>query len=174
MRGLVQRVKSANVTVAGEQVGAIGQGLCVLVGVTHDDTADHARKMAEKIWHLRVMDDEAGVMNKSVADTTREVLVVSQFTLYGDTNGGRRPSWIAAARPELLRSAWPSLEMPRPHRLVGLAPRRTSSLRREHPPAVPRRCARSASPAPPRHQLGASPLPERRRALPRWHPPRRP
>ena len=100
MRGLVQRVKSANVTVAGEQVGAIGQGLCVLVGVTHDDTADHARKMAEKIWHLRVMDDEAGVMNKSVADTTREVLVVSQFTLYGDTNGGRRPSWIAAARPE--------------------------------------------------------------------------
>ncbi len=100
MRGLVQRVKSANVTVAGEQVGAVGQGLCVLVGVTHDDTADHARKMAEKIWHLRVMDDEAGVMNKSVADTTREVLVVSQFTLYGDTNGGRRPSWIAAARPE--------------------------------------------------------------------------
>jgi D-tyrosyl-tRNA(Tyr) deacylase len=100
MRGLVQRVKSANVTVAGEQVGAIGQGLCVLVGVTHDDTADHARKMAEKIWHLRVMDDETGVMNKSVADTTREVLVVSQFTLYGDTNGGRRPSWIAAARPE--------------------------------------------------------------------------
>lgn len=100
MRGLVQRVKSASVTVAGEMVGAIGQGLCVLVGVTHDDTADHARKLAEKIWHLRVMDDEAGVMNKSVADTTREVLVVSQFTLYGDTNSGRRPSWIAAARPE--------------------------------------------------------------------------
>jgi D-tyrosyl-tRNA(Tyr) deacylase len=100
MRGLVQRVKSASVTVAGETVGAIDQGVCVLVGVTHDDTADHARKLAEKIWHLRVMDDEAGVMNKSVADTTREVLVVSQFTLYGDTNSGRRPSWIAAARPE--------------------------------------------------------------------------
>jgi len=100
MRGLVQRVKSASVTVAGETVGAIDQGLCVLVGVTHDDTADHARKLAEKIWHLRVMDDEAGVMNKSVADTTREVLVVSQFTLYGDANSGRRPSWIAAARPE--------------------------------------------------------------------------
>ncbi len=100
MRGLVQRVRAASVTVAGEVVGSIGRGLCVLVGVTHDDTTDHARKLAEKIWHLRVMDDDAGVMNRSVADTTREVLVVSQFTLYGDTVGGRRPSWIAAARPE--------------------------------------------------------------------------
>lgn len=100
MRGLVQRVQRASVTVAGETVGEIGQGLCVLVGVTHDDTAAHAVKLAEKIWHLRVMDDEAGVMNRSVADTTREVLVVSQFTLYGDTSAGRRPSWIAAARPE--------------------------------------------------------------------------
>ena len=83
-----------------ETVGSIGPGLCVLVGVTHDDGADHARKLAEKIWHLRVMDDEAGVMNRSVADTTHQVLVVSQFTLYGDTSAGRRPSWIAAARPE--------------------------------------------------------------------------
>lgn len=87
-------------TVGGEVVGAIGPGLCVLVGVTHDDSPARARKLAEKLWHLRVMDDEAGVMNRSVADTTRELLVVSQFTLYGDTNGGRRPSWIAAARPE--------------------------------------------------------------------------
>ncbi|MEN9645852.1 MAG: hypothetical protein RL238_2521 [Actinomycetota bacterium] len=100
MRGLVQRVQRASVTVAGETVGEIGQGLCVLVGVTHDDTAAHAVKLAEKIWHLRVMDDDDGVMNRSVADTTREVLVVSQFTLYGDTSAGRRPSWIAAARPE--------------------------------------------------------------------------
>jgi D-tyrosyl-tRNA(Tyr) deacylase len=104
MRGLVQRVRSAGVTVVSEgsdeMVGSIGPGLCVLVGVAHDDGAEHARKLAEKIWHLRVMDDEAGVMNRSVADTTREVLVVSQFTLYGDTAGGRRPSWIAAARPE--------------------------------------------------------------------------
>jgi len=100
MRGLVQRVLSASVTVGDELVGAIGPGLCVFVGVTHDDGPDHARKLAEKIWHLRVMDDEAGVMNRSVADTTREVLVVSQFTLYGDTSAGRRPSWIAAARPE--------------------------------------------------------------------------
>ena len=100
MRGLVQRVKSAKVTVEGEVTGEIGQGLCVLVGVTHTDTPELAKKLAEKIWHLRVMDDDAGVMNRSVADTTREVLVVSQFTLYGDTNAGRRPSWIAAARPE--------------------------------------------------------------------------
>ena len=87
-------------TVAGEVVGEIGQGLCVLVGVTHDDSEVQARKLAEKIWHLRVMDDDEGVMNRSVADTTGEVLVVSQFTLYGDTSAGRRPSWIAAARPE--------------------------------------------------------------------------
>ena len=100
MRGLVQRVRSASVTVGGEIVGEIGQGLCVLVGVTHDDTPAHARKLAEKLWNLRVMDDDAGVMNLSVADTTRAVLVVSQFTLYGDASGGRRPSWIAAARPE--------------------------------------------------------------------------
>jgi D-tyrosyl-tRNA(Tyr) deacylase len=100
MRGLVQRVQRASVTVRGELVGEIGQGLCVLVGVTHDDTLDQARKLADKIWHLRVMDDDDGVMNLSVADTTRNVLVVSQFTLYGDTAGGRRPSWIAAARPE--------------------------------------------------------------------------
>jgi D-tyrosyl-tRNA(Tyr) deacylase len=100
MRGLVQRVRRASVTVEGETVGSIGQGLCVLVGVTHTDGPVEARKLAEKIWHLRVMDDDDGVMNRSVADTTREVLVVSQFTLYGDTNGGRRPSWIAAAKPE--------------------------------------------------------------------------
>jgi D-aminoacyl-tRNA deacylase len=100
MRGLVQRVRRAKVTVSGEVVGEIGQGLCVLVGVTHDDSADHARKLADKIWNLRVMDDDAGVMNRSVADTTGNVLVVSQFTLYGDTSAGRRPSWIAAARPE--------------------------------------------------------------------------
>jgi D-tyrosyl-tRNA(Tyr) deacylase len=100
MRGLVQRVRSASVTVAGEMTGRIGAGLCVLVGVTHDDTVAHAHKLAEKLWHLRVIDDEAGVMNLSVADTTREILVVSQFTLYGATAGGRRPSWSAAARPE--------------------------------------------------------------------------
>jgi D-tyrosyl-tRNA(Tyr) deacylase len=100
MRAVVQRVVRAEVRVGDETVGAIGRGLCVLVGVTHDDGPGEAAKMASKVWHLRVMDDDAGVMNRSVADTTREVLVVSQFTLYGDTSGGRRPSWLAAARPE--------------------------------------------------------------------------
>ena len=100
MRGLVQRVSEAKVTVDGEVVGECGPGLCVLVGVTHDDTEATARKLADKIWGLRVMDDDAGVMNRSIADTGGEVLVVSQFTLYGDTSGGRRPSWINAARPE--------------------------------------------------------------------------
>jgi len=104
MRGLVQRVTEASVTVDGadgeEVVGAIGPGLCVLVGVTHDDTEANARKLAEKIWGLRVMDDDDGVMNRSVADIGGELLIVSQFTLYGDTTGGRRPSWINAARPE--------------------------------------------------------------------------
>jgi D-tyrosyl-tRNA(Tyr) deacylase len=105
MRGLVQRVLQASVTIAsgdaaGEVVGSIGRGLCVLVGVTHDDTEANARKLAAKIWGLRVIDDDNGVMNRSIADTGGEVLIISQFTLYGDTSGGRRPSWIKAARPE--------------------------------------------------------------------------
>jgi D-tyrosyl-tRNA(Tyr) deacylase len=105
MRALVQRVTRARVTVKGtggdwSEVGAIGQGLCVFVGVTGHDTTDTAVKTAEKLWHLRVFDDDAGVMNRSAADVGGELLVVSQFTLYGDTSGGRRPSWIAAARPE--------------------------------------------------------------------------
>lgn len=81
-------------------VGAIGPGLCVLVGVTHDDTEASAKRLADKLWNLRIMADAEGVMNLSIADTTRSLLVVSQFTLYGDTSKGRRPSWIAAARPE--------------------------------------------------------------------------
>jgi D-tyrosyl-tRNA(Tyr) deacylase len=105
VRAIVQRVDQASVdsTVDGvtTRVGEIGQGLLVLVGVTHTDTEQSAIKLADKIWNLRIMSDVDGVMNLSVADTTRNVLVVSQFTLYGDTNGGRRPSWIAAAKPEV-------------------------------------------------------------------------
>ncbi|MCB1250369.1 MAG: D-tyrosyl-tRNA(Tyr) deacylase [Acidimicrobiales bacterium] len=100
MRGLVQRVREASVTVDGEVVGRIGPGLCVLVGVTHDDDEATARKLADRIWGLRIMADDDGAMGRAVADTTGEVLVVSQFTLYGDTRKGRRPSWMAAARPE--------------------------------------------------------------------------
>jgi D-aminoacyl-tRNA deacylase len=106
MRTVVQRVTQASVDViaddgSSETVGAIGAGLCVLVGATHDDTPDVAAKVADKIWNLRIFDDDAGVMNRSAADVAAEILVVSQFTLYGDTSAGRRPSWIAAARPEV-------------------------------------------------------------------------
>ena len=101
MRALVQRVSRAKVTVDDEVVGEIGAGLCALIGVTHDDTGEMARKMAERIFNLRVLADEEGVMNRSIADTGQEVLVVSQFTLYGDTSKGRRPSWLAAAQPEV-------------------------------------------------------------------------
>ena len=100
MRAVVQRVSQASVRVGEEVVGAIGAGLCVLVGVTHTDTEAISRQLAAKLWHLRIMADEAGVMNRSAADTGGEVLVVSQFTLYGNTDRGRRPSWIDAARPE--------------------------------------------------------------------------
>ncbi len=100
MRALVQRVTRASVTVDGAVVGEIGPGLCVLVGVTQTDDEPTARKLAERIYHLRVLADDDGVMNRSVADTGQEVLVVSQFTLYGDTSKGRRPSWLAAAQPD--------------------------------------------------------------------------
>ncbi|MSZ02994.1 MAG: D-tyrosyl-tRNA(Tyr) deacylase [Actinobacteria bacterium] len=100
MRAVVQRVTRAQVVSGGEVVGAIGPGLCVLVGVTHDDTEASAKRLADKLWNLRIMADAEGVMNLSIADTTRSLLVVSQFTLYGDTAKGRRPSWIAAARPK--------------------------------------------------------------------------
>jgi D-aminoacyl-tRNA deacylase len=100
VRGLVQRVAEARVRVGDETVGEIGAGLCLLVGVHRDDTEAQAVKLADKVWGLRVMADDAGVMNRSVADTTGQVLVVSQFTLYGNTDRGRRPSWLDAAPPE--------------------------------------------------------------------------
>ena len=100
MRALVQRCSNAWVTSEGTEVGRIEDGLCVLLGVTHADDEAVAAKMADKLWNLRIMDDDDGVMNRSVADTTGSLLLVSQFTLYGDTRKGRRPSWIEAARPE--------------------------------------------------------------------------
>ena len=99
MRALVQRVTAASVTMDGSVVGEIGAGLCVLVGVTHSDDAVVAGKLASKVANLRVFDDDAGVMNRSLLDTGGGALVISQFTLYGDTVRGRRPSWVAAARP---------------------------------------------------------------------------
>jgi D-tyrosyl-tRNA(Tyr) deacylase len=100
VRALVQRVTRASVTVDGSLVGEIGAGLCVLVGVTHSDDAVVAAKLSSKVANLRVFDDDAGVMNRSLLETRGSALVISQFTLYGDTVRGRRPSWVAAARPE--------------------------------------------------------------------------
>jgi len=100
MRALVQRVTRAQVSVDGAVAGAIGAGLCVLVGVTHTDDEAAARKLADKVWRLRIFPDADGVMNVPLADAGGEALVVSQFTLYGDTGRGRRPSWTDAARPE--------------------------------------------------------------------------
>ena len=91
---------SASVSIAGAVVGAIDSGLCVLVGITHDDDNEVAAKLAGKVANLRVFDDDGGAMNRSLLDTGGAALVVSQFTLYGDTARGRRPSWIAAARPK--------------------------------------------------------------------------
>jgi len=108
----VQRVSEARVRVlgaggeepvaqvVGQVLGEIGPGLCVLVGVTHTDDEAVARRVAEKLWHLRIFDDADGVMNHSLAEVGGQILVVSQFTLYGDTRKGRRPSWVAAAPPE--------------------------------------------------------------------------
>jgi D-aminoacyl-tRNA deacylase len=104
VRAVVQRVTRADVAVDGSTIAAIGPGLCVLLAITHDDDAERARRMAEKLWHLRILADDAGVMNRSASETGAPILVVSQFTLYGDTARGRRPSWIAAARPEQAES----------------------------------------------------------------------
>jgi D-aminoacyl-tRNA deacylase len=99
MRALVQRVSRASVTVGDEHVAAIGPGLLVLLGVTHDDGEDACDRLADKVRALRVFADADGRMNEPLGD--REVLVVSQFTLYGETRKGNRPSYVAAARPEI-------------------------------------------------------------------------
>jgi D-tyrosyl-tRNA(Tyr) deacylase len=99
MRALVQRVSRASVTVNGTVTGAIGAGLLVLLGVTHDDTPEICDRLADKIRALRVFPDAEGRMNEPLGD--REVLVVSQFTLYGDARKGNRPSYVAAAPPEI-------------------------------------------------------------------------
>src|SRR4051812_40954919 len=101
MRAVVQRVTRASVVVGAETVGAVGRGLLVLLGVAPDDTPDEARWLAEKIVGLRIFPDEADKMNRSVGEVGGGVLVVSQFTLYGDCRKGRRPSFIGAAGPDV-------------------------------------------------------------------------
>ena len=101
MRAVVQRVTRANVTVNSELVGEIDNGLVVLLGIARDDTKLDAAYLAEKITALRIFDDEEGKMNLSVKEVNGGVLIVSQFTLYGDVRRGLRPSWIEAAAPEV-------------------------------------------------------------------------
>lgn len=99
MRAVVQRVSSASVTVDGEQLASIGRGLVVLLGVRAEDGEEQADRVAAKLDALRVFEDDDGKMNRSVRDVGGELLVVSNFTVYGDTRKGNRPSFIEAARP---------------------------------------------------------------------------
>ena len=100
MRCVVQRVTEASVTVENETVGAIGPGLMALIGVSGEDTDKDLKYITDKVMNLRIFDDENGVMNRSVLDVGGSILAVSQFTLYGDARGGRRPSYFRAAGPE--------------------------------------------------------------------------
>lgn len=100
MRVLLQRVSKASVTIDGEVVGAVGRGYCLLVGFTHTDTRAHVEWMADKISGLRLFPDEDGKMNRDLREVGGALLVISQFTIYGDAAKGRRPSFGDAARPE--------------------------------------------------------------------------
>jgi D-aminoacyl-tRNA deacylase len=106
MRALVQRVSRARVTVGDDIAGEIGRGLLVLLGVGHEDSEDDADYLAEKIMGLRVFEDDSGKMNRAVGEVEGSVLVVSQFTLYGDVRRGKRPSFDAAAPPEKARTLY--------------------------------------------------------------------
>src|SRR5215472_10458215 len=106
MRVVVQRVSRAKVTVEGQVTGEIGPGLMILLGVGKEDSSQVAAAVAEKISNLRIFEDEQGKMNRSLLDVNGSALVVSQFTLYGDARGQRRPSFIAAAPPELAKKLY--------------------------------------------------------------------
>ncbi|MDX1523658.1 MAG: D-aminoacyl-tRNA deacylase [Anaerolineae bacterium] len=101
MKAILQRVRRGQVFVEGDVVGEVGVGYVILLGVTHDDGTNQARKLAEKTVHLRVFEDDQGKMNRSALDVGAEILVISQFTLYADTKKGRRPSFTNAAPPEM-------------------------------------------------------------------------
>ncbi|MDK2823138.1 MAG: D-aminoacyl-tRNA deacylase [Clostridia bacterium] len=101
MRAVIQRVNNASVTVKEQLVGQIKSGLVVFLGITHDDTEEDAKYLAEKVCNLRIFEDDSGKLNLSVLDKKGEILSVSQFTLYGDCRKGRRPSFTEAAHPEV-------------------------------------------------------------------------
>src|SRR5262249_54533262 len=101
MRALIQRVTHARVVIDGETVGEIGRGLLVLLGITHTDTPEQAKWLAEKVASLRVFSDDDGKMNRDLSEAGGAMLIVSQFTLYGDARKGRRPSFVDAAGPEI-------------------------------------------------------------------------
>ena len=101
MRAVLTRVKSASVSVDGKTIGSIGPGFLILLGVTHDDTEAQAVKLADKLTGLRIFEDEDGKMNRGLETVNGEILVISQFTLYGNCRKGRRPSFAEAADPEL-------------------------------------------------------------------------
>lgn len=101
MRAVLTRVKSASVTVDGKTIGQIGQGFLILLGITHEDTEAQAVKLADKLVGLRIFEDEDGKMNRGLETVGGEILVVSQFTLYGNCRKGRRPSFVGAAGPDL-------------------------------------------------------------------------
>lgn len=106
MRIVIQRAMNASVTVNGEVTGAIDKGLVLLVGITHEDTLQDVSYMVEKIVHLRIFEDAEGKMNLSLLDIGGSILSISQFTLYGDARKGRRPNFMAAARPEQARKLY--------------------------------------------------------------------
>ncbi|NGP43444.1 D-tyrosyl-tRNA(Tyr) deacylase [Bacillaceae bacterium SIJ1] len=106
MRVLIQRVRQASVTVDEQIVGSIDQGLLAFVGITHEDDVATAAKLATKIANLRIFEDEAQKMNKSLLDTSKAILSISQFTLYGDASKGRRPHFTNAARPDQAESLY--------------------------------------------------------------------
>ncbi len=101
MRAVIQRVSEGSVSIEGKIIGEINQGLVILLGVTHDDTREDADYLSEKIANLRIFNDDAGKMNRSLLDVNGAVLAISQFTLYGNTRKGRRPSFIEAAPPDI-------------------------------------------------------------------------
>ena len=101
MRAVLTRVKHASVSIDGKETARIGEGFLILLGITHEDTEAQAVKLAEKLTGLRIFEDETGKMNRGLTDVGGEVLIVSQFTLYGNCRKGRRPEFLSAARPEI-------------------------------------------------------------------------